>query len=121
LLIVVDTKYLNQNQNRELERFRTEQLELASQAEFSLSRESIASFAQSQQALHEQSFAGHSSSHVPETPLKLPPAADCTPMRPEALKSSRRRGAPNNAFQEQKDAKSDGKDDTFDGTCLGLA
>ncbi len=69
--------------NRELERSRSEQLELASQAEFNLSQDSIATF---------KDIAGTNGGAHQETPLKLPPAADCTPMRPEGLKSSRRRG-----------------------------
>ncbi len=79
---------------RELERSRSEQLELASQAEFSLSQESIAAF-------KDVAVTGATPNHH-ETPLKLPPAADCTPMRPEGLKSSRRRGNNNIAHEELK-------------------
>ena len=79
---------------KDLERSRSEQIEQASMVEFNLSPESIEAYNQSmlsnQSVIHSMN-----QSHIHNTPLKLPAAADSTPMRPEGARGSRRRGQSN--------------------------
>jgi hypothetical protein len=77
---------------KELERSRSEQLEYASNAEFNLTNETIDAY--NQQSVLNQSVV-HTSHITHSTPLKLPPAADSTPLRPEGARGSRRRGQGN--------------------------
>lgn len=98
---------------RELEKARSEQLELASNAEYNISVDDINAYNNSTQnqsvIYHQQHAIQNNSNMLDNTPMKkmLPVPVDSTPMRPEGIKSSRRNKNANGTNQPNQNGNND--------------